>query len=289
MKEKQKKSRIDMDKRSYDFSQIPELNYATTPEEETQIEQYKQEIIKMGYKSFEVANDFHPFFWELGRKGLICTMTMRIAVIDMTPNLQIIPVFLGMAKRYNGWIQHTINEEVFGGKQARWELVEIEKRNQKITTLENKLKEKNDELVKSRGEVGHLQKEIRSMYSKEELNHLRNELKKEHNKNLAELRSRIRATSKTAAQFMKMLQNPESRIFQAYDLTSEEDIRKYIVWYQLMKREIKDKVLDRIKGAYPDDGYIDAFLEAARKYNEEWQNKFISEDDEVEEDDEETA
>ena len=88
---------------------------------------------------------------------------------------------------------------------------------------------------------------------------------------------------------MKMLRNPESRFFKAYDLTNEEDIRKYITWFQLMKMEIKEYVLDRIKNAYPDDGSIDAFLEAAKKYNEEWQNKFISEEEDEEEGDEETA
>ena len=86
-----------------------------------------------------------------------------------------------------------------------------------------------------------------------------------------------------------MLRNPESRFFKAYDLTNEEDIRKYITWYQLMKMEIKDYVLDRIKNAYPDDESIDAFLEAAKKYNEEWQNKFISEEEDEEENEEETV
>ena len=109
-----------MDQRNYDFSQIPELNYATTQEEETQIEQYKQEIIKMGYESFEVDNDFHQFFWELGRKGLICTLLMRIAMIDLIPNVSIIPIFLGMAKRYNGWILHQINMDALGLKKERW-------------------------------------------------------------------------------------------------------------------------------------------------------------------------
>ena len=275
-----------MDNKNYDFSQIFELNYKTTEEEEAQIEQYKQEIIKMGYESFEVGNDFHQFFWELGRKGLICTLLMRIAVIDLISNVPIIPIFLGMAKRYNGWIQHQINMDALGLKQERWGAEELEKKDQTIDGLQKKLSEAKEELTKCQGEISRLQKLTHSLCTQEELNRLRHDIKVERR----ELKKRYRVARSTAWEFMKMLRNPESRFFKAYDLTKEEDIRKYIVWFQLMKQEIKDYVLDRIKNAYPDDGSIDAFLEAAKKYNEEWQNKFISEEEEDEEEgDEETA
>lgn len=275
-----------MDNKNIDFSKIPELNYATTQEEETQIEQYKQEIIKMGYESFEVGNDFHQFFWELGRKGLICTLLMRIAVIDLIPNVTIIPIFLGMAKRYNGWMQRRINEEALGKNQAKWGAEEIENKNKKIATLEKKLKENNEELSKCRGKIEHLQNVNKSLCTKAELAHLRKEIRNEYNQKLIQFKSRSKSHRQAIKQFMQMLRNPESRFFKAYDLTKEEDIRKYIVWFQLMKQEIKDYVLDRIKNAYPDDGSIDAFLEAAKKYNEEWQNKFISEEEENGEEDE---
>jgi len=140
-------------------------------------------------------------------------------------------------------------------------------------------------LAKCQGEISRLQKLTRSLCTQDDLNRLRHEMKVERR----ELKKRSRGSRLTACEFMQMLRNPESKFFKAYDLTNEEDIRKYIAWFKIMKYEIRENVLEKIKGAYPEDGSIDAFLEAARKYNEEWQNKFISEEDEVEEEDEETA
>ncbi len=269
-----RKKGYNSDFKSNDYETIRELNYMTSPKEEAEIEQYKQEIVKMGYNRFQEVNDLHQFFWELSRQSMVCGFLMRIAITDLITNASVIPVFLGMAKRYNGWMQTHLNESAIEKRRERIALNKLEEKERTIQSLEWQLSETRKEMDKHRSEAEHLQKEIKNMFSKHEMDSLRHELKKEYHKKVHTIRDGVKASKLTARRLRKILGRPSSRFLSSYDLCNEEDINEYIEWFRLMNRPIKANMLGNIRDAYSKNGImIDEFERAVEAYNRDWSEK----------------
>jgi len=94
-----------------DLSQYEEVSYVPTPEENETIKKYHALLKEMGYEDITEATDFDQLFWDLGYRKQHCDKFLRIAIIDNIYYKRLIPKFMGMARRYNGWLNRMLLEE----------------------------------------------------------------------------------------------------------------------------------------------------------------------------------
>jgi len=119
-----------------DLSQYEEVYYEPTPEENETIKKYHSLLKEMGYEEITDASDFDQLFWDLGYKNIVCDKLMRVAIIDNIYYRRLIPKFIGMARRYNGWLNRMRTEKAAVNKKEK----EYQKRNAQLEVRRKQLK-----------------------------------------------------------------------------------------------------------------------------------------------------
>ena len=57
------------------------------------------------------------------------------------------------------------------------------------------------------------------------------------------------AGRKVGERMLQKLQDPQSRLLQAYDLTREDDIEDYLEWYRQLKRAVPEDLIDMLESS----------------------------------------
>ena len=90
------------------------------------------------------------------------------------------------------------------------------------------------------------------------------ELNKKHQKDLhdkiVKYKVKIKEDEAIIEQFRNLLINPCSKINQTYDLTNEEDIRKFISWFRIVHKKIRNHTIKDIVRKRFDDNEASAGL-----------------------------
>ncbi len=245
-----------------DLDSIEELNFIATVEEDAKIDAYITQLREWGYGSIREVNDLHQLFWELSQRNLVLDKLFRVAVVECIDEEPLYLKFLGMAKHYNGWKQQSIDKFGQQIKTLRKELNEQREENNSIHELFRKLQSEN---VK-------LKMEMLQMKPKSEgaqVNELRHELKKQYNLELAEIRAKHKPDKLIRQALLNDLCNPCSKMFNAFDLTREEDCQDYIQWFRKAGRKINNPTLRDIEQRY--EGHdLGTFHSLVETYNAEW-------------------
>ncbi len=80
-----------------------------------------------------------------------------------------------------------------------------------------------------------------------------------------------------------ILLNPCSKIHEAYDLTKEDDIGRFLSWFAIWQRPVPDRLIRGLeKRRYQEPGQLDLFKEKVEKHNEKYAVT-LEEDDDVDE------
>ena len=266
-----------MNEQRSDLDSIEELNYPATPEEDVQIDAYVRQLQDKGLGSITHPHDLHLLFWDLSHRQELCNKMMRVAVGECIDDESLYTKFLGMARRYNGWMQKNITFANAAKKQLTEELrkKEAEKKDllmnlaDAISTIDRLKKEKET-----------LRKAQKPPKESAVENALRQELKKEYNQQLQAMRIKDKPSKETARALILELSNPCSRFFETFDFSKQKDADEYIDWFRRAGRKVKEPLLRIIAEQYADRN-IEYFLTHARKYNEvEWTLKHSGESEE---------
>ena len=257
-----------------DLDSIEELNYIATIEEDAKIDTYIAQLREWGYGSIREVNDLHQLFWELSQRNLVLDKLFRVAVVECIDEEPLYLKFLGMAKHYNGWKQQSIDKY---GQQIRSLKKDINDQKQENNNIIELLRKVQSENVKLKNEL--LQQKPKSEGA--QVNELRHELKKQYNLSLTEIRAKHKPDKLIRQALLNDLCNPCSKLFNAYDLTREEDIKEYIQWFRTAGRKINNPTLALINQRYEGQD-IALFLSLVETYNAEWAARHQGQSDEEE-------
>lgn len=250
-----------------DLDSIEELNYISTVEEDAVIDAHIEELRAWGYGSIMHAHDLHQLFWEFSRRGVILDKLFRVAVVECIDDETLYTRFLGMARHYNGWAQKQKEALDRDQKGLRRELAELKSENETLRRNYSASKEKVGRLS---NEIAALRQAARPRSEGEQINALRHELRKEYNIRLQEQRHKARPDRTVGKTMLRQLRTPATRLFEAFDLTEEDDAREYVGWFRLGSRKINTATLRCITERYGEEN-IRKFLDLAAEYNREWE------------------
>ena len=270
------KSRIDRQPyQQPDLDSIEELNYISTVEEDEIIDAHIEKLRQWGYGSISHVNDLHQLFWELTRRGVICDKLFRVAVVECIEEEPLYTKFLGMAKRYNGWSQKLSNAEGRAEKETRKKLHDKEA---EVKTLTASLNQAKDKIIKLEADLKKAQKP-KSNGAIE--NELRQQIKKEYNKKLQEVKSKQKFPKQTAKALILELKNPCSRFYESFDLTREQDVDDYLMWFKRADRKVNVPTLNILIQQYGEEN-VPYLIAQTNAHNEEWAKTHLanSEDEE---------
>ena len=246
-----------------DLDNIEELNYISTIEEDEIIDAHIEKLRQWGYGSLRHVNDLHQLFWELTRRGVVCDKLFRVAVVECIEEEPLYTKFLGMAKRYNGWSQKLSNAEGRAEKETRRKLHDKEA---EVKTLTASLNQANDKIAKLEAELKKAQKPKTNGAVE---NELRQQIKKEYNKKLQEAKSKSKFTKQTTKALILELKNPCSRFYESFDLTKEQDVDDYLMWFKRADRKVNVPTLNILIQQYGEEN-VPYLTAQANAYNEEW-------------------
>ena len=82
-----------------------------------------------------------------------------------------------------------------------------------------------------------------------ESNILLHEAKQMYKKKSELLMMETAAGRRIGERMLQQLQNPQSRLLQAYDLTREDDIEDYLEWYRQLKRAVPEDLIDMLESS----------------------------------------
>ena len=258
-----------------DLDSIEELNYIATVEEDAKIDAYITQLREWGYGSIRDIPTLQQLFWECSQRNLVLDKLMRVAIVECIDEESLYLKFLGMAKHYNGWKQQSIDKFSHQINALRKELNEQKEENNSIREMFRKLQSEN---IKLKMEL--LQQKPKSEGA--QVNELRHELKKQYNLSLTEIRAKHKPDKLIRQALLNDLCNPCSKLFNAYDLTQEEDCLEYIQWFRKAGRKINNPTLLSIEQRYQGHD-ISTFLALTETYNAEWAQNSSSTTEEEEE------
>lgn len=251
-----------------DLDSIEELNYISTVEEDAIIDAHIEELREWGYGNITHAHDLHQLFWEFTRRGIILDKLFRVAVVECIDEEPLYTKFLGMAKRYNGWAQRQLETTAKEQRDFKKELAE---KDSVIEMVRKNFRESQETIGKLKNEIVALKMSAKPKSEAEQISALRHELKKEYNIKLQELRTQTKPDKVVGKAFIRELMSPGTKLFEAYDLTKEEDIKEYIDWFRLGGRKINLPTQRIIAERYGEEN-LASFMTKVSAYNQEWES-----------------
>lgn len=74
--------------------------------------------------------------------------------------------------------------------------------------------------------------------------------------------------NKVAKRLRILLENPQSNLHDCYDLTKEESIKQYLMWYRIWARPFKQWVVRALEEQrYTEPGALDLFKQKVEEHN----------------------
>ena len=258
-----------MDNETYnpnDLDSIEELNYISTYEEDSVINEFIDKLREWGFGSINEMKDLNELFWFLANKGVLLSKLNRVAVVECIEQESLYVPFLKMARHFNYcMMNHQKKQKTEVTALSR----QVEQANQNTEDVKRKLLDVRMENVTLKQEITKLKLQMKPQSESAQVNNLRHELKREYNKQLEEVRRKHRPAKLLRVKLLRELTNPDSAVCSAYDLTLAEDADAYIEWFRIAHRKINNPTMKEIREHYEGQD-ISAFEERVEKYNLEW-------------------
>ncbi len=193
---------------------------------------------EMGYEQIANQTEMMQLFWELAMRSIVMDTNMRAAIKTITIEEQALRYFSNSYRAYNRTLQKYPQKAVAAG-----------------------------EILKQPGKA---MPTASSGKIEAETNQRIHAVKKELNEKIRKIRQDGSTFKKTARMLKKMLDDPASRFQKTYDLTNEDDIESYLLWYRMMKRVVRSSTVKAIeKFRYPEAGALDLFKQKVEALNAE--------------------
>lgn len=195
---------------------------------------------KMGYKQISSIHAMTQLFWSFASYRQPIGKLMKNAILSITVDEEVADYLNSYCKFYNRFIQAKLESD----------------------TLPRDLKEEK----KHQGELKELNKKHQTELEERARKHKKaiTELNKKHQKDLhdkiVKYKVKIKEDEAIIEQFRNLLINPCSKINQTYDLTNEEDIRKFISWFRIVHKKIRNHTIKDIVRKRFDDNEASAEL-----------------------------
>lgn len=273
-----------MNRRPYaprDLDSIEELNYISTIKEDAIIDAHIEELREMGYGSIVQPNDLHQLFWDFTRKGIVLDKLYRVAVVECIDEESLYTRFLGMARRYNGWSDR--HRKDFDERLRRELDRRLKQKDSVIEDVRQKLRESQQNVGELKNRIHDLEQKSRPRTEGAQIAALRHELRKEYNIQLQEQRHKAKPEKTVGKTFLRRLCVPGSRLFEAYDLTREEDALEYVEWFRMGDKRVNTATQRNIALRYEGQD-LTVFNGIVTRYNAEWdaahQGQNVEEDNE---------
>ena len=240
-------------------SQKEELELGTLSEGLYVTEEDVKALKKMGFKKISSVQAMMQVFWSFASYRIPIGNSMKNAIFSITVDEEAADYLNSYCHFYNSFIQSKIE----GGKLPIDE--------ERIKKHENQLKELNK----------------RHQAVLEERNRQRKadiaEVNRKNQERISEVSATAREYKKVIEKFRKLVKNPHGKLIQAFDLTNEDDIKRFILLYKTVHKKVKNQTVKNIvKARFGDD---DDAAELFRRMVEEYNSSLLPTDDCSEEED----
>ena len=197
---------------------------------------------EMGYESIESKWEMKQLLWDFAIRRKPIGRLMKLAIKSITKDKRARFYLINNYRNLNSIIQKRIDEgEVIVKDKA------LEKRVNEIT-------------VEANQRVNAIKKEMRSRFEKE--------------------KKALKPSLKISRNLWTILLNPCNKIHEAYDLTKEDDIGRFLSWFAIWQRSIPDRLIRGLeKRRYQEPSQLDLFKEKVEKHNEKYAETLEDEDD----------
>ena len=213
----------------------------------------------MGFKKISSVQAMMQVFWSFASYRIPIGNSMKNAIISITVDEEAADYLNSYCHFYNSFIQSKIE----GGKLPIDE--------ERIKKHENQLKELNK---RHQAEL-----EERNRQRKADIA----EVNRKNQERISEVSATAREYKKVIEKFRKLVKNPHGKLIQAFDLTNEDDIKRFILLYKTVHKKVKNQTVKNIvKARFGDD---DDAAELFRRMVEEYNSSLLPTDDCSEEED----
>ena len=238
-------------------SQRTELELGTLSEGLYVTEEDVKTLKKMGFKKISSVQAMMQVFWSFASYRIPIGNSMKNAIFSITVDEEAADYLNSYCHFYNSFIQPKIEEGKFPIDE------------EKIKKHENQLKELNK----------------RHQAELEERNRKRKadiaEVNRKNQEKISEISATAREYKKVIEKFRKLVKNPHGKLIQAFDLTNEDDIKRFILLYKTVHKKVKNQTVKNIVKARFDDDEDAA--ELFRRMVEEYNSSLLATDDDSEE------
>ncbi len=93
-------------------------------------------------------------------------------------------------------------------------------------------------------------------------------IREEANEEIKDMKRMVGRNNKVAKRLRILLENPQSNLHDCYDLTKEESIKQYLMWYRIWARPFKQWVVRALEEQrYTEPGALDLFKQKVEEHN----------------------
>jgi len=217
-----------------------------------------KELKKMGFKRISSIQAMMQVFWSFASYRKPIRYAMKNAILSITVDEEAADFLESYCHFYNSYMQPKIEDGAWPVDEAR------------IKKHENQIKELNRR--------HQIELEERHRKRREDIANLN----KKHQAELHDFNVKTKEYKKIIDKFRKKVNNPNSKVFLAYDFTDENEIKDFITWHRVLNKKVKNITVKRILAKRFEDNPDDAelFLKMVEEYNS---NQWGSSDDNDEE------
>ena len=200
---------------------------------------------EMGYESIDSKWEMKQLLWDFAIRRTPIGRLMKLAIKSITTDKKARFYLINNYRNLNSIIQKRIDEgEVIVKDKA------LEKRVNQITAEANK-------------RVKTIKTQLQQKFAKD--------------------KKKWKPSVKISRNLKTILMNPCSKIHDAYDLTKEDDISRFLSWFAIWQRSVPDRLIRGLeKRRYQEPGLLDLFKEKVEKHNEKYAEILEEDDDEIE-------
>lgn len=220
----------------------PKFNKGDFAEEEEVSKECLKELRDMGYTRVISVYVMTKLFWDFALRRKIISYEMRNAILFITVDESAADYLKSNIRKYNRFLQEREDDE--GGIIAKGKAA---------------LKEKRIEI--------------------NEIKHENNIRQKEQNERLQETLKELVHYRKISKFLRKILQNPCTGFSRSFNMTKEEDIDRFLYWFDLWKLRIRSKDIKRYLAFYKEEN-MDLFKQKVAAHNAKYPVGLPEEDDE---------
>ncbi len=209
------------------------------------VEEDVKVLKKMGFRQISSVQAMMQVFWGFASQRQIITRSMKNAILSITVDEEAADFLESYIHFYNSFMQPKIED-------GAWPVDE-----DRVKKYENQIRELN----------GRHQVELEKQNKKHKEETARRNIK--HQEELKIARGKTKEYKKIIDKVRKKVKNPNSKVFQAYDFTDENEIKDFISWFRVLNKKVKNATVRCILAKRFEDNPDDAelFKRMVEEYN----------------------